>query len=106
MVELVVQGHCTTWTGIALLSCQCNALLSGALVLYLVHRLPMWCNALPGWNRCHLCSGKTWVFRVLRARIGDGGFIGQLGEASSGAVGFTGQLGGGSSGGCGFMWPT
>ena len=34
------------------------------------------------------------------------GFIGQLGEASSGAVGFTGQLGGGSSGGCGFMWST
>ena len=37
MVELVAQG-CTTWVGIALLSCQCNAVLSGALVLYLVHR--------------------------------------------------------------------
>ena len=37
MVELVAQGHCTTWVGIALLSCQCNAVLSGALVLYLVH---------------------------------------------------------------------
>ena len=34
--ELVAQG-CTTWVGIALLSCQCNAVLSGALVLYLVH---------------------------------------------------------------------
>ena len=45
---LVPQGHCTSWTGIALLSCQCNALVSGALVLYLVHRLPMWCHALPG----------------------------------------------------------
>ena len=38
LVELVAQGHCTTWVGIALLSCQCNAVLSGALVLYLVHR--------------------------------------------------------------------
>lgn len=37
-MALVPQGHCATWTGIALLSCQCNALLSGALVLYLVHR--------------------------------------------------------------------
>lgn len=37
VVELVVQGYCTTWVGIALLSCQCNAVLSGALVLYLVH---------------------------------------------------------------------
>ena len=37
MVELVVQGYCTTWVGIALLSCQCNAVLSGALVPYLVH---------------------------------------------------------------------
>ena len=37
MAELVAQG-CTTWVGIALLSCQCNAVLSGALVLYLVHR--------------------------------------------------------------------
>ena len=37
VVELVAQGHCTTWVGIALLSCQCNAVLSGALVLYLVH---------------------------------------------------------------------
>ena len=37
MVELVAQGYCTTWVGIALLSCQCNAVLSGALVLYLVH---------------------------------------------------------------------
>ena len=36
LVELVAQG-CTTWVGIALLSCQCNAVLSGALVLYLVH---------------------------------------------------------------------
>lgn len=37
MVELVAQGHCTTWVGIALLRCQCNAVLSGALVPYLVH---------------------------------------------------------------------
>ena len=37
MVELVAQGHCTIWVGIALLSCQCNAVLSGALVPYLVH---------------------------------------------------------------------
>ena len=37
VVELVAQGHCTTWVGIALLSCQCNAVLSGALVPYLVH---------------------------------------------------------------------
>ena len=37
MVALVAQGYCTTWVGIALLSCQCNAVLSGALVLYLVH---------------------------------------------------------------------
>ena len=36
--EFPFQGHCTTWVGIALLSCQCNAVLSGALVLYLVHR--------------------------------------------------------------------
>ena len=34
---LVPQGHCTACGGIALLSCQCNAVLSGALVLYLVH---------------------------------------------------------------------
>lgn len=47
-----------------------------------------------------------WLSRVLWGRSGDGGVIGQLGEASIGAVGFTGQLGGGSSGGCGFMWPT
>ena len=38
MVELVAQGYCTTCAGDALLSCQCNAVLSGALVLYLVHR--------------------------------------------------------------------
>ena len=38
VVELVAQGHCTTWVGIALHSCQCNAVLSGALVPYLVHR--------------------------------------------------------------------
>ena len=37
VVELVAQGYCTTWVGLALLSCQCNAVLSGALVLYLVH---------------------------------------------------------------------
>ena len=37
VIELVAQGHCTTWVGIALLSCQCNAVLSGALVPYLVH---------------------------------------------------------------------
>ena len=37
LVELVAQG-CTTWVGIALLSCRCNAVLSGALVPYLVHR--------------------------------------------------------------------
>ena len=37
LVELVAQG-CTTWVGIALPSCRCNAVLSGALVLYLVHR--------------------------------------------------------------------
>ena len=35
--EFPFQGHCTPWVGIALLSCQCNAVLSGALVLYLVH---------------------------------------------------------------------
>lgn len=38
MVELVAQGYCTTWVGIALLSCQCTGALSGALVPYLVHR--------------------------------------------------------------------
>ena len=38
VVELVAQGYCTTWVGIALLSCQCTGALSGALVLYLVHR--------------------------------------------------------------------
>ena len=37
LVELVAQG-CTTWVGIALLNCQCTGALSGALVLYLVHR--------------------------------------------------------------------
>ena len=37
VVELVAQGYCTTWVGLALLSCQCDAALSGALVLYLVH---------------------------------------------------------------------
>ena len=37
LVELVAQG-CTTWVGIALPSCRCNAVLSGALVPYLVHR--------------------------------------------------------------------
>ena len=36
LVELVAQG-CTTWVGIALPSCRCNAVLSGALVPYLVH---------------------------------------------------------------------
>ena len=34
--EFPFQGYCTTWVG-ALLSCQCNAVLSGALVPYLVH---------------------------------------------------------------------
>ena len=34
--EFPFQGYCTTWVG-ALLSCQCNAVLSGALVLYIVH---------------------------------------------------------------------
>ena len=38
VVELVAQGYCTTCAGDALLSCQCTAALSGALVLYLVHR--------------------------------------------------------------------
>ena len=36
--EFPFQGHCTTWVGIALLSCQCTGALSGALVPYLVHR--------------------------------------------------------------------
>ena len=30
MVELVAQGYCTTWVGIALLSCQCTGALSSA----------------------------------------------------------------------------
>ena len=33
-----LRGHCTACGGIALLNCQCNGVLSGALVLYLVHR--------------------------------------------------------------------
>ena len=42
------------------------------------------------------------VFRVLRARNGDGGFIGQLGEARSGVVGFNNSLPEASSGDGGF----
>lgn len=52
---LVPQGHCTACGGIALLSCQCNGVLSGALVLYLVHRFiamkpltPLW-HGLRAW---------------------------------------------------------
>ena len=44
------------------------------------------------------------VFRVLRACNGDGGFIGQLGEASSGVVGFNNLLPKASIGAGGFMW--
>ena len=51
MVELVAQGHCTTWVGIALLSCQCNAVLSGALVLYLVHCFVAMKPVTPLWVR-------------------------------------------------------
>ena len=36
-IAFVPRGHCTTWADSALLSCQCDAVLSGALVLYLVH---------------------------------------------------------------------
>ena len=43
------------------------------------------------------------VFRVLRARNGDGGFISQLGEARRGAVGFNNSLPEASSGDGGFM---
>ena len=82
MVELVAQGHCTTWVGIALLRCQCNAVLSGALVLYLVHCFVAMKPVTP-------LRGEMLVFRVLRARNGAGGFIGQLGEACNGVVGFT-----------------
>ena len=32
-----LREYCATWVGIALLNFQCNAVLSGALVLYLVH---------------------------------------------------------------------
>ena len=42
------------------------------------------------------------VFRVLRARNGDGGFISQLGEARSGVVGFNNSLPEASSGDGGF----
>ena len=42
------------------------------------------------------------VFRVLRARNGDGGFISQLGEARRGAVGFNNSLPEASSGDGGF----
>ena len=44
------------------------------------------------------------VFRVLWARNGDGGFIGQLGEARSGVVGFNNLLSKVSIGAGGFMW--
>ena len=44
------------------------------------------------------------VFRVLRARNGDGGFIGQLGEASSGVVGFNNLLPKACIGADGFTW--
>ena len=43
------------------------------------------------------------VFRVLRARNGDGGFISQLGEARRGAVGFNNSPPEASSGDGGFM---
>ena len=36
-IAFVPRGHCTSCGGITLLSCQCNAVLPGALVLYLVH---------------------------------------------------------------------
>ena len=42
------------------------------------------------------------VFRVLRARNGDGGFISQLGEARRGVVGFNNSLPEASSGDGGF----
>ena len=96
MVELVAQGHCTTWVGIALLSCQCNAVLSGALVLYLVHCFvamkpvtPLRARVSAGLKPVTPLRGEMLVFRVLRARNGAGGFIGQLGEACNGVVGFT-----------------
>ena len=44
------------------------------------------------------------VFRVLRARNGAGGFIGQLGQARGGVVGFNNSLQEASSGAGGFMW--
>ena len=72
MVELVAQGYCTTWVGIALLSCQCNTVLSGALVPYLVH-----------------CFVVMKPLTPFRAGVSAGGFIGQLGEASIGVGGFT-----------------
>ena len=53
--EFPFQGYCATWVGIALLSCQCNAVLSGALVLYLVHCFvamkpvtPLWAQVSAG----------------------------------------------------------
>ena len=44
------------------------------------------------------------VFWVLRARNGDGGFIGQLGEVRSGVVGFNNLLPKESIGAGGFTW--
>ena len=88
-------------------------MLPGALVLYLVHCFVVMKPVTPlrpglrAWVKPPSpLLGENVGFRVFWARIGDGSFIAQVGEASSGAVGFIGQLGGGSSGGCSFMRPT
>ena len=69
MVELVAQGYCTTWVGIALLSCQCNAVLSGALVLYLVHCFVAMKPVTP--LRARVSAGLKPV-TPLRARVSAG----------------------------------
>ena len=67
--EFPFQGHCTPWVGIALLSCQCNAVLSGALVLYLVHCFVAMKPVTP--LRARVSAGLKPV-TPLRARVSAG----------------------------------
>ena len=73
-IAFVPRGHCTTWADSALLSCQCNAVLPGALVLYLVH-----------------CFVVVKLLTPLRALVGAG--LKPVAPLLGENVGFSGVLG-------------
>ena len=74
VVELVAQGYCATWVGIALLSCRCNAVLSGALVLYLVHCFVAMKPVTP--LRALVGAGLKPVTPLLGENVGFSGVLG------------------------------